>query len=64
MFDFDVRGVGEGEETEQDLLGRGEQLVTPVHRRPEGLLPTQCRPATPGQQVKTIVQPGSNLLDG
>ena len=52
------------EPDEQRLLGRGEQVVAPVHRRPERLLARQGRAPPAGEQAEAVVQPGGDRLDG
>src|SRR5271166_6960459 len=44
-------------------LGLGEQLVAPIERRPQCLLPRQSRPPATGEQVETIIEPRRELLD-
>ena len=50
--------------TNRRLLGRGEQVVAPVHQRPQRLLAAQGGAAAAGQQPEAVVQPDGDLLDG
>src|SRR5262249_6684175 len=43
-------------------LGFGEQFVAPIKRGPQGLMPPQCRTAPSREEVKSIVESGSELL--
>ena len=47
---------------EHNALRLGEQLVAPVERRAQCLVPRQCRPMAPGEQTEPIVQPRCNFL--
>src|SRR4051812_12057471 len=44
-------------------LGLGEQLVAPIERRPQCLLPRQRRPPATGEQVETIIESLRELFD-
>lgn len=46
------------------LLRLGEEIVTPVDRAAEGLMPGPARAAAAHQQMEAIVQSCSELLDG
>src|SRR6201987_2398169 len=48
--------------TEDDALGLREQLVTPVERRPQRLVPRLRSAAPAGEQVETIVEVGRYLF--
>jgi hypothetical protein len=55
--------AGEDRETTQhDAFGLGQQLVAPVERRPQRLVPRQGRPPSAGQQSEPIVETGGERL--
>ena len=49
--------------TEQELLRVRQQVVTPIDRRKQRLVPRQRGPAAAGQQIQAIVQTIRDLLD-
>jgi hypothetical protein len=51
----------DGELAHEHLLGPGEQVIAPVDRGLECLLPTHGRAAAPDQQTKAVIQPGGDL---
>ena len=52
----------ERQPAQQHPLRLAQQLVTPLDRRPQGLLPRQRRPAAAGEQAKPIVQTLCDLV--
>src|SRR5260221_9031628 len=48
--------------TQHHALGFGEQLVAPVHGRPQGPMPRRCRAITAGEEAETVVEPGCKFL--
>jgi hypothetical protein len=59
-----VEGAGEDRQAaEQHPLGLRQQLVAPIERRPQGLVPRQSRPPSSGQQPKAIIEAGGEPLD-
>jgi len=46
-----------GEPAEQHLLARRQQVVAPVHGRPQGALPAGAAPPGAGEQPQRVVQP-------
>jgi hypothetical protein len=51
------------ETTQQDAFKLVQQLVTPVERRPQRLVPRRGRPPSAGQQTEAIVETGGESLD-
>ena len=59
---FDVEALGEHRKPSQQLpLGRGEQRIGPVHRRPKGLLAFDRGAASACEQPETLIQPVAEL---
>jgi hypothetical protein len=53
-----AKAAGEDREaTQHHALGFGEQLVAPIERRPQRLVPRQRRAVPVGQHVKTVIEP-------
>ncbi len=52
-----------GQPAQQHLLGLIQQLVAPVHRGPQRLLPGRRRPVTRVEQLEPVPQPVGDLLD-
>jgi hypothetical protein len=52
----------DGEAMQDGPLDGGEQLVAPVERRPQGLVPRQRGPVAAGEQPESIVQTGGELV--
>ena len=48
----------------QQPLGRAAQLIAPLDRGPQRLLPGRPGAAAPGQQAQPVAQPGVDLLRG
>jgi hypothetical protein len=48
---------------QEHALGLEQQLVAPVERRPQRLVPRQCRPPAASRQVEAIIEAGGDLLD-
>ena len=48
----------------QQPLRLAAQLITPLDRGPQRLLPGRARAAAPGQQAQPVAQPGVDLLRG
>src|SRR5260370_238825 len=48
--------------TQPNALGFGEQLVAPVHSRPQGLMARRCGPAALREEPETVVEPGRKAL--
>src|SRR2546423_11368806 len=60
-------GQGEGpgnsrQPAENDLLGKGQEFETPIHRRPQGLMAGYSCPRTSGQQPETVVEALGDLM--
>src|SRR5215208_4875101 len=49
---------------EELALGLAKQLVTPVQRPLEGLVPRRGHPVAPGQELEGVLEPLSDLLRG
>ncbi len=54
----------DGEQLEHVLLVVEQQVVAPLHHRPEGLLPRQRRASPAGQEPEPIVETVRELLHG
>src|SRR5262249_23621720 len=60
---FQSKTAGEDrQDAQHDALGFGKKLVAPVERRPQRLVAWQCRAATLGEKIETVVEPSSELL--
>jgi hypothetical protein len=50
------------EASQDDLLRIRQQVIAPVHSRPQGLMARQRGPAAPREEPETVVEPGCKFL--
>ena len=59
----DEKAAGEDRQARQHhALGFGQELVAPVERRSQGLMPRHCRAMAAGEERETVVEPGRDAL--
>ena len=49
--------------TQQTLLALRQELIAPVQRRTQRLMPGQCGTSSSRQQIETIVETGGDVMN-